>query len=132
MAKFIKFICTNTAAVQPLGPLNPILINVDKIQSYAATGVTGANAKTLVVGLDNGGIATGTSQNPDNLSLTVSTTSGGAIVNPTFVSGSENPLVKALVYAMQANPGGVVATVKLGLDQAATPLQMYFRAGTLS
>mgnify|MGYP005825501861 CR=1 FL=1 len=132
MAKFIKFICTDTAAVQPLGPLNPILINVEKIQSYAATGGPGGNAKTLVVGLDNGGIATGTPQNPDNLSLTVSTSSGGAIVNPSFVSGSENPLVKALVYAIQANPGGVVATVKLGLDQAPIPLQMYFRAGTLS
>lgn len=129
MAKFIKFICTNTAAVQPLGPLNPILINVDKIQSYAATGATGQNAKTLVIGLDNGGIA-GTGQNPDNLALTVSVSSSAA-VNPTFVNGQENPLVKALVYAMQANPGGVVATVKLGLDQAAVPLQMYFRAGTL-
>jgi len=131
MAKFIKFICTDTAAVQPLGPLNPILINVEKIQSYAATGGPGGNAKTLVVGLDNGGVA-GSAQNPDNLSLTVSTSSGGALVNPSFVSGSDNPLVKALVYAIQANPGGVVATVKLGLDQAPIPLQMYFRAGTLS
>jgi hypothetical protein len=28
---------------------------------------------------------------------------------------------------MTANPGGVTASVQLGVDQAATPAQMYFR-----
>jgi hypothetical protein len=31
---------------------------------------------------------------------------------------------------MTANPGGVTATAQLGVDQAATPAQMYFRTAT--
>ena len=33
---------------------------------------------------------------------------------------------------MTANPGGVQSTVQLGLDDAATPLQMYFRSFTIA
>ena len=33
---------------------------------------------------------------------------------------------------MTANPGGVVASAQLGVDQAATPAQMYFRTATFA
>ena len=33
---------------------------------------------------------------------------------------------------MTANPGGVTATAQLGVDQAATPAQMYFRTATFA
>jgi hypothetical protein len=33
---------------------------------------------------------------------------------------------------MTANPGGVVASAQLGLDQAATPVQMYWRTATFA
>jgi hypothetical protein len=130
MAKFIKFDVVNTAAIQPTGPRSPIMVNVDKILSYLATGATGANAKTLVIGLDNGGIA-GATNTPDTLTLTVSTSTSAA-TNPTFTTGQDNPLVKALVYAMTANPGGVSSICSLGKDHAATPAQLYWRTAVWS
>jgi len=51
MAKFIKFNVKNSAAVQPLGPTEGILVNVEDITKVTATGATGTNAKTLVIGL---------------------------------------------------------------------------------
>jgi len=129
MAKFIKFNAVNSAAAQPLGPISPVLINVDKILSVRATGATGANAKTVIVQLDNGGIATGVTA-PTTLTLTVST-SKSAAVNPTLVTGQQNSLVQSVVSAITANPGGVVATASLGVDGAATPVQMYWRTAVL-
>ena len=127
MAKFIKFNVKNSAAVQPLGPTEEILVNVEDITKVSATGATGANAKTLVVGL--------TGRNSENgyktLTLTISTSIGSA-VNPTLTSGNNNPLVAAVRSAMTANPGGVISTVGLGKDQAATPKQMYFRTATFA
>jgi len=127
MAKFIKFNVKNSAAVQPLGPTEEILVNVEDITKVSATGATGANAKTLVVGL--------TGRNSENgyktLTLTISTSTGSA-VNPTLTSGNNNPLVAAVRSAMTANPGGVISTVGLGKDQAATPKQMYFRTATFA
>ena len=51
MAKFIKFNVVNSAAASPLGPRESILVNIEDITTVAATGATGANAKTVVVGL---------------------------------------------------------------------------------
>ena len=39
-----------------------------------------------------------------------------------------NDVLNAIQAAMTANPGGVQSTVQLGLDEAATPIQMYFSA----
>ena len=125
MPKFIKFNLVNSAAVSPLGPRESILVNIEDITKVTATGATGANAKTVVVGL--------TGRNSEatykTLTLTVST-SVSAAVNPTIVTGNANPLVAAVRSAMTANPGGVVATAQLGSDQAAVPVQMYFRTAT--
>jgi hypothetical protein len=122
MAKFIKFNVVNSGAASPLGPREAILVNIEDITTVAATGATGANAKTVVVGL--------TGRNSEalykTLTLTVST-SVSAAVNPTIASGVANPLTSAVRSAMTANPGGVTASVQLGVDQAATPAQMYFR-----
>ena len=122
MAKFIKFNVVNSAAASPLGPRESILVNIEDITTVAATGATGANAKTVVVGLTG----RNSEANYKTLTLTVST-SISAAVNPTIATGAANPLTTAVRAAMTANPGGVTATAQLGVDQAATPAQMYFR-----
>ena len=126
MAKFIKFNLVNSAAVSPLGPRESILVNIEDITTVAATGATGANAKTVVIGLTGRAAQAAGYQ---TLTLTVST-SISAAVNPTIVTGAANPLTTAVRAAMTANPGGVTATAQLGVDQAATPAQMYFRTAT--
>ena len=131
MAKYIKFSCINTAAVSPLSPNQTYLLSSDSIATVCATGASGANAKTVIIGLNSAIAATGAISNPKQLLLTVSTNTGAA-TNPTIVTGQENPLVKAVHYAMTANPGGIVANANLGFDQAATPLQMYWRTSTFS
>ena len=101
-------------------------MNIEDITTVAATGATGANAKTVVIGL-TGRAAQAAGYR--TLALTVST-SVSAAVNPTIATGAANPLVTAVRSAMTANPGGVTATAQLGVDQAATPAQMYFRTAT--
>ena len=123
MAKFIKFNVVNSGALSPLGPREAILVNIEDITTVSATGATGANAKTVIIGL-TGRVEQATGY--QTLTLTVST-SVSAAVNPTIVDGLANPLTSAVRSAMTANPGGVTASVQLGVDQAATPAQMYFR-----
>jgi hypothetical protein len=127
MAKFIKFNLVNSAAASPLGPRESILVNIEDITTVAATGATGANAKTVIVGLTGRNSEAGYK----TLTLTVST-SISAAVNPTIATGVANPLTTAVRAAMTANPGGVTATAQLGVDQAATPAQMYFRTATFA
>ena len=128
MAKFIKFSVRNSAAAQPLGPPENILVNLEDITSVTASGATGANAKTAIIGL-TGRAAQAAGYR--TLTLAVST-SISAAVNPTIVNGQNNPIVSAIRSAMTANPGGVVASAQLGLDQAATPVQMYWRTATFA
>lgn len=128
MAQFIEFNCINNAAVQPLGPNNRVLVNVDTIRSVTATGASGVNAKTVILGFDTL-VAGATATNPARLTLTV-TTDKGAAVNPNITTGNTNPLVDAVRSALTANPGGVKTKCTLGLDQAATPIQMYWRTAT--
>jgi len=123
MAKFIKFNVVDSGADSPLGPRETILVNIEDITTVTATGATGANAKTVIIGL-TGRVEQATGY--QTLTLTVST-SVSAAVNPTIVDGLANPLTSAVRSAMTANPGGVTASVQLGVDQAATPAQMYFR-----
>jgi hypothetical protein len=126
MAKFIKFNVVDSGALSPLGPREAILVNIEDITTVSATGATGANAKTVIVGL-TGRAAQAAGYR--TLTLTVSTDVSAA-VNPTIVDGLANPLTSAVRSAMTANPGGVTASVQLGVDQAAAPAQMYFRAAT--
>ena len=128
MAKFIKFSVRNSAAASPLGPTENILVNLEDITSVVATGATGANAKTVVVGLTGRAAQAAGYQ---TLTLTVST-SISAVANPTIVTGQNNPIVSAIRSAMTANPGGVVASAQLGVDQAATPAQMYWRTAAFA
>ena len=126
MAKFIKFNVVNSGANSPLGPRESILVNIEDITTVAASGASGANAKTVIIGLTGRAAKAAGYQ---TLTLTVST-SISAAVNPTIATGVANPLVTAVRSAMTANPGGVTATAQLGVDQAATPAQMYFRVAT--
>ena len=126
MAKFIKFNCINTAVAAPLGPTNSVLVNVEDITTVTATGTTGANAKTCVIGLTGRAAQAAGYQ---TLTLSVSTSTGAA-ANPTLATGTANPLVDAVRGAMTANPGGIVTTCSLGNDQAATPVRMYWRTAT--
>ena len=128
MAKFIKFSVRNSAAASPLGPTENILVNLEDITSVVATGATGANPKTVVVGLTGRAAQAAGYQ---TLTLAVST-SISAAVNPTISTGQNNPLVAAVRSAMTANPGGVVASAQLGVDQAAVPAQMYWRTATFA
>ena len=128
MAKFIKFSVRNSGAAQPLGPTENVLVNLEDITSVAATGATGANAKTVVIGLTGRAAQAAGYQ---TLTLTVST-SISAVANPTIVSGQNNPIVSAIRSAMTANPGGVVASAQLGVDQAAVPAQMYWRTAAFA
>ena len=128
MAKFIKFSVKNSAAVSPLGPTENILVNLEDITSVVASGATGANAKTAIIGL-TGRAAQAAGYR--TLTLAVST-SISAAVNPTIVNGQNNPIVSAIRSAMTANPGGVVASAQLGVDQAAVPAQMYWRTATFA
>ena len=128
MAKFIKFSVKNSAAVSPLGPTENILVNLEDITSVTASGATGANPKTAIIGL-TGRAAQAAGYR--TLTLTVST-SISAVANPTIVNGQNNPIVSAVRSAMTANPGGVVASAQLGVDQAATPAQMYWRTATFA
>ena len=54
------------------------------------------------------------------------TTDQGGAAAPTITSGDS--VYDALISAMTANPGGVASSVILGNDQAATPVQMYWRS----
>ena len=128
MAKFIKFSVRNSAAASPLGPTENILVNLEDITSVVATGATGANAKTVIIGLTGRAAQAAGYQ---TLTLAVST-SISAAANPTIVTGQNNPLVSAVRSAMTANPGGVVASAQLGVDQAATPAQMYWRTAAFA
>ena len=128
MAKFIKFSVRNSAAASPLGPTENILVNVEDIARVQATGATGANAKTAIIGLTGRAAQAAGYQ---TLTLTVSTSISG-VANPTIVTGQNNPIVSAIRSAMTANPGGVVASAQLGVDQAAVPAQMYWRTAAFA
>ncbi len=129
MAKFIKFPISKSDAAQPLGPSYDVLINVDDIAKVEATGASGSNAKTLVVSLKQSPVATPTATNPKTVTFAVHTATNGT-GNPTLTTGKPNPIYDAVIKALTANPGGVVSSVSLGKDQAATAKQMYFSAAT--
>lgn len=132
MSKFLKFNIVDSAAPLTQGSE---LVNVDQIQSVsyaAATGVLslvleGAVSSQATYTLAGGGdgVVPATSLSQRVINITVTTTKDGTVGIPTITNGSKSPQ-KAVYAALTANPGGVQSTVQLGLDEAATPLQMYF------
>ena len=132
MSKFLKFNIVNTAAPLTQGVQ---LINVEQIQSvvYNAGALTivldGAVSSQATYTLAGGGdaVVPATSLSQRVVTLTVVATKNGAGGAPTITNGAKSPQ-KAVYAAMTANPGGVQSTVQLGLDESATPDQMYFSA----
>ena len=131
MSKFLKFNIVDSAALATQGTQ---LVNVDQIQSVAYAVATGVLSIVLegAVGIQAaaGGAATAPNQlavtyGARVISLTVTTTKDGTVGVPTITNGAKSPQ-KAVYAALTANPGGVQSTVQLGLDEAATPVQMYF------
>ena len=132
MSKFLKFNIVNTAAPLTQGVQ---LINVEQIQSvvYNAGALTivldGAVSSQATYTLAGGGdaVVPATSLSQRVVTLTVVATKNGAGGAPIITNGAKSPQ-KAVYAAMTANPGGVQSTVQLGLDESATPDQMYFSA----
>ena len=135
MSKFLKFNIVNTAAPLTQGVQ---LINVEQIQSV----VYNAGALTIVldgaVGVQAAVDPVGTNPNQAAVTygarvvtLTVVATKDGTGGAPTITNGAKSPQ-KAVYAAMTANPGGVQSTVQLGLDESATPDQMYFSAFSIA
>ncbi len=132
MSKFLKFNIVDSNALLTQGPE---LVNVDQIQSvsYAdATGILsivleGAVSTQAGYTIANDGSATVPAAvlSQRVISITVRTTKDGTAGVPDITNGAKSPQ-KAVYAAMTANPGGVQSTVQLGLDEAATPVQMYF------
>ena len=135
MSKFLKFNIVNTGALATQGVQ---LVNVDQIQSVAY------NAGALTIVLD-GAVGVQAAVNPAGtnpnqaavtygarvVTLTVVATKDGTGGAPTITNGAKSPQ-KAVYAAMTANPGGVQSTVQLGLDESATPDQMYFSAFSIA
>ena len=135
MSKFLKFNIVNTGALATQGTQ---LVNVDQIQSVAY------NAGALTIVLD-GAVGVQAAVNPAGtnpnqaavtygarvVTLTVVATKDGTGGAPTITNGAKSPQ-KAVYAAMTANPGGVQSTVQLGLDESATPDQMYFSAFSIA
>ena len=130
MSKFLKFNIVNTATPLLQGVQ---LVNVDQIQSvvYAAGSLTivleGAvtSQATYTLAANGAGVVPVTSLSQRVITLAVVATKNGAGGAPTITNGAKSPQ-KAVYAALTANPGGVQSTVQLGLDEAATPVQMYF------
>ena len=140
MSKFIQFNVQTSGTTQPAEPVAPVLINVEDIAGFVATGAAGA-AKTLVINLQGryaravaaGGAAL--TSVGSKLTLTFSTSVTAAAV-PATVNGQPNPFVQAMVAAMSQDVPGV-AVYQLGNDQstaAAAPngVQMYIRTAIFS
>lgn len=134
MSKFIQFNVQTSGAVQPAEPIAPVLINVEDIQSFTATGAA-AVAKTLVISLLGRAGGTAGQVGFRTLTLTFSTSVTGAVV-PATVNGQPNPFIQAMVAAMSQDVPGV-AVYQLGNDQstaAAAPngVQMYIRTAVFA
>ena len=136
MSKFLKFNIVNTGALATQGVQ---LVNVDQIQSvvYNAGALTivldGAVSSQATYTLAGGGdaVVPATSLSQRVVTLNVVATKNGAGGAPTITNGAKSPQ-KAVYAAMTANPGGVQSTVQLGLDESATPDQMYFSAFSIA
>jgi len=137
--KFLKFNISDNGNAAGILASGPQLVNADDIQSVVYADVTGIISITLKGAVGIQAAAGGAATDPNQLAVTygarvisiLCSTSPSAAAIPTITLGSKSP-DKAVYAAMTANPGGVQSTVQLGLDDAATPLQMYFRSFTIA
>lgn len=120
MAKFIKF---NIKDSSTLANEKAHLLDVDNIGDIS---YDGTNKVTIVLRSPAGGNSQAAGIAGRVVSIEVSKSSS-ALTNPTITNGSAAP-DQAIVKAMTANPGGVVATAQLGKDESATPTQMYWHS----
>ena len=132
MAKFIKFNVVNTLNAANLLLQGTRLVNVDHIGDVSYNAVTGAVTIVLTAPAGAFGENTATAGISGRIITAVATTSTtGAAGVPTITAGASAP-DKAIYKAMTANPGGIASSAQLGVDQAATPLQMYWSSYTVS
>ena len=137
--KFLKFNISDNSNAAGVLASGPQLVNADDIQSVVYTVGTGIISITLKGAVGIQAAAGGAATDPNQLAVTygarvisiLCSTSPSAAAIPTITLGSKSP-DKAVYAAMTANPGGVQSTVQLGLDDAGTPLQMYFRSFTIA
>ena len=136
MSKFIQFNTAFTPGVQPLGPRESVLLNIEDIQSYAATGAAGA-ANTLVIQTLGRAAGLAGTAGFQTLTLTFATNIAGAVVAPLLVDGQPNPFTEAMKAALSQDVPDSVVVYQLGNDQstaAAAPngVQMYIRSAVLT
>jgi len=132
MAKFIKFNVVNTLNAASLLLQGTRLVNVDHIGDVSYNAVTGAVTIVLTAPAGAFGETSATAGISGRIITAVATTSTtGAAGVPTITAGASAP-DKAIYKAMTANPGGIASSAQLGVDQAATPLQMYWSSYTVS
>ena len=125
MAKYISFNVTDSAN-SGLGSASAFQDGINLVPVDQISSVTQSSATTAVLQLNTIAAA-------DVVTVIAGTAATGAAGSPTTVSA---PLLKqSIQYAMKANPGGVVSSVSLGLDNgtiangnAATGLRMYWRS----
>ena len=137
--KFLKFNISDNGNAAGILASGPQLVNADDIQSVVYADGTGIISITLKGAVGIQAAAGGAATDPNQLAVTygarvisiLCSTSPSAAAIPTITLGSKSP-DKAVYAAMTANPGGVQSTVQLGLDDAGTPLQMYFRSFTIA
>jgi hypothetical protein len=134
--KFLKFNISDNSNAAGILASGPQLVNADDIQSVVYTVGTGIIAITLKGAVSLSAAPVGAELFAEQtygarvISILCSTSPSAAAI-PTITLGSKSP-DKAVYAAMTANPGGVQSTVQLGLDDAGTPLQMYFRSFTIA
>jgi len=125
MAKYISFNVSDGAG-SGLAGASAFQDGINLVPVDLISGGFQASATTATIQLNSVGAA-------DIITVIAGTAATGAAGAPTTVSA---PLLKqAIQYAMKANPGGVVSSVSLGLDNgqtaapaAATGLRMYWRS----
>ena len=132
MAKFIKFNVVNTSNAANLLLQGTRLVNVDHIGDISYDATTGAVTIVLTAPAGAFGENTGSAGISGRIiTATATTSTTGAVGVPTITAGASAP-DKAIYKAMTANPGGIVSSAQLGVDQAATPLQMYWSTYVVS
>jgi len=133
--KFLKFNISSTPLLS-----GPYLVNADDIQSVGYQVGAGTITITLkgavsVQVAHTGSGATDVAVPAIQMGARVITitcsNSLAAVVAPAVTLGRKSP-DKAVYAAMTANPGGIQSTVQPGLDDSATPLQIYFTSYTIA
>tara|TARA_R100000541_G_scaffold36418_1_gene44485 strand:+ start:1434 stop:1850 length:417 start_codon:yes stop_codon:yes gene_type:complete len=130
--KFLKFNISALTGAAGLLAQGPQLVNADDISSVAYATGTGILSIVLKGYATTAAAGADVAQSMSGRVIQIGcSNSPSAAVAPTITNGRQSPQ-KAVYAAMTANPGGVQSTVQLGLDNAATPVQMYFTSFTIT